>query len=221
MNSEPPQATPARPRSIRTLLGLMLLTVVLSVGITTGVVYVMLFPGEFTPVSLSEKEEQRLEQKLQRLDTLQRPHAAGKAPLAPERYSEEGASREITLSERELNALLAHNTDLAQRLAIDLADNLASARLLVPLDPNLPILGGKTLKLNAGAEVRFAQGRPVIILKGVSLWGMPLPNAWLGNVKNIDLVQEFGADQGFWQAFAEGVEEMEVTEGSLRIRLKE
>jgi hypothetical protein len=198
----------------------MLLTVMLSVGITVWVVYVMLFPGDFTPVRLSAKEEQRLEQKLQRLDPQQR-QTADKPPLTPERYSEEGASREISLSERELNALLAHNTDLAQRLAIDLADNLASAKLLVPLDPEFPLLGGKTLKLTAGAEVRFAQGRPVIILRGVSLWGVPLPNAWLGNMKNIDLVQEFGADQGFWQAFADGVEEISVAEGRLRIRLKE
>jgi hypothetical protein len=45
--------------------------------------------------------------------------------------------------------------------------------------------------------------------------------AWLGNLKNIDLVQEFGSDKGFWQAFADGVEEIEVEEGELRIKLKE
>jgi hypothetical protein len=61
----------------------------------------------------------------------------------------------------------------------------------------------------------------VIILRGISLWGVPLPSAWLGNMKNIDLVREFGADQGFWQAVADGVEEISVAEGRLRIRLKE
>jgi hypothetical protein len=40
-------------------------------------------------------------------------------------------------------------------------------------------------------------------------------------MKNIDLVQEFGSDQGFWKAFADGVEEIQVEEGRLRIKLKE
>jgi hypothetical protein len=224
MDTETQSPPPAKPRSIWTILGLMLLTVMLSVGITVWVVYVMLFPGDFKPVTLSPTEEQRLEQKLQRFDSLQRParnSQQGNTPLTPERYSEEGASREITLSEKELNALLAKNTDLATRLAIDLSDNLASGKLLVPLDPDFPILGGKTIKLSAGMEMRYGNGRPVIILKGISVWGVPMPNAWLGNMKNIDLVQEFGSDQGFWKAFADGVEEIEVEEGKLRIKLKE
>jgi hypothetical protein len=228
MTTAPQQsAAPARTSRWK-VAGLILLTVLLAVGITLGLLYFVLFPGEFRPVTLDPGEEQVLEQKLERLDpTLQqgsragRPAADGQAPLTTERYTEEGASREIALSERELNALLARNTDLAQRLAIDLSDNLASARLLVPLDPEFPLFGGKTLQLTAGMEMRFAAGRPVVILKGVSIWGVPLPNAWLGNMKNIDLVQEFGNDRGFWQAFADGVEVIDVKDGELRIRLKE
>jgi len=229
MTTEPQQpAAPARTSRWK-VAGLILLTVLLSVGITLGLLYFVLFPGEFRPVTLDPGEERVLERKLERLDPARqqgdartgRPAADGQAPLTPERYSEEGASREIALSERELNALLARNTDLAQRLAIDLSDNLASAKLLVPLDPEFPLFGGKTLRLTAGMEMRFAAGRPVVILKGVSIWGVPLPNAWLGNMKNIDLVQEFGNDRGFWQAFADGVEVIDVKDGELRIRLKE
>jgi len=228
MTTDTEQAAPAKTSSFWKTAGLVLLTVVLSVGITLWLVFAVFFPKEFKPVTLNQKEEQVLEQKLERLDPLSRqtargsrPVPDGQAPLTPEPYTEEGASREIDFTEKELNALLAKNTNLAQRLAIDLSDNLASAKLLVPLDPDFPILGGKTVKLTAGAEVRFANGRPVIILKGVSLWGVPLPNAWLGNMKNIDLVQEFGNDKGFWKAFADGVEEIEVKEGKLRIKLKE
>ncbi len=210
------------------IMALVLLTVVLSVSITLWVVLTFVFPARFEPVTLNQKEAQALEQKLDRLDPATRRTAPGRrpppengAPLTPERYSEEGATREITLSERELNALLATNTNLAQRLAIDLSDDLASAKLLVPVDPDFPILGGKTVRVTAGLEVHFSSGRPVVILKGVSLWGVPLPNAWLGNLKNIDLVQQFGAAEGFWQAFAEGIEEIEVSEGQLRLKLRE
>jgi hypothetical protein len=223
MNSEIPPQPPTNPTSIWKVLGLILLTILLSVGISIWVVMLMLFPGDFKPVTLNPQEEQKLEQKLQTFNQLQPTiqKDQSKAFLTPERYTEEGASREITLSERELNALLAKNTDLAHRMAIDLSDNLTSGKLLVPLDSDFPILGGKTIKLKAGLEMRYAEGRPIIILKGVSVWGIPIPNAWLGNMKNIDLVQEFGSDQGFWKAFADGVEEIQVEEGRLRIKLKE
>lgn len=207
----------------------VLLAILLTLGLTIWIGYQTLFPGEFTPVTLNAREQRILDEKIQNLEALQdrpavkhpsRP-AAGAAPLKPEPYSEAGASREISLSEKELNALIATNTDLASRLAIDLSDDLASAKLLVPVDPTAPILGGKTIKLTAGVELRYAEGKPVVVLKGVSIWGVPLPNAWLGGMKNIDLVREFGAEPGFWRAFAEGVEEIEVKEGRVRIRLKE
>ncbi len=217
-NQEP---TRVKTTSTWRIVGLVLLTVLLSVGITLWLVVAVLFPSEFQPVTLDQEEERVLEQKLQRLDPATNTTRDSQAPLPPEPYSEEGASREIVLTEKELNGLLARNTDLAHRLAIDLADDLATAELLVPLDPEFPLLGGRTLKVTAGMEMRYARDRPVIILKGVSVWGVPIPNAWLGNMKNIDLVQEFGTERGFWQAFADGVEEIEVEEGELRIELKE
>ena len=75
--------------------------------------------------------------------------------------------------------------------------------------------------MRAGVELAYRSGKPVVVLKGVSLMGVPLPNAWLGGVKNIDLVQELGAERGFWKAFAEGVEDVRVEDGRLQIKLKE
>ena len=192
----------------------------------------VLFPEKFTPVTLNENEQQVLEQKLDQFERLQtqadrrasrsRPFSrSSDNALSPEPYSEEGASREIHLSERELNALVAKNTDLATRMAIDLSDNLASVKLLIHLDEDFPLLGGNTIKLTAGAELAYATGKPVVKLRGISLWGVPVPNAWLGGIKNVDLIQEFGQEPGFWQAFAEGVEAIEVKQGQLLIKLKE
>ncbi len=75
--------------------------------------------------------------------------------------------------------------------------------------------------MNAGVELAYQENRPVVVLKGVSLMGVPIPNAWLGNLKNVDLIQEFGADQGFWKSFADGVEYIHVKEGYLLVKLKE
>jgi hypothetical protein len=40
-------------------------------------------------------------------------------------------------------------------------------------------------------------------------------------MKEVDLIQEFGQSGGFWQAVNEGVEEVSITEGRLRIKLRE
>jgi hypothetical protein len=207
---------------LRTAL-IVLVTVLVTVGATLLVVKYYFFPSEFRPVHLSVREEQVLDDKLERLDTLGAGRGRRDDPgaLEPERYSEAGADRSITLSERELNALLARNTDLARKLAIDLSDNLVSARLLVPVDEDFPIMGGKILKVRAGLELAYRNNKPIVILKGISLMGVPIPNAWLGGLKNIDLVAEYGADAGFWKSFAAGVSNISVSEGKLQIELKE
>ncbi len=207
-------------------LGIMLITVIISVIATVFVINYYLFPKQLEPVELSQREESKLNQKLKHfglptLATATSSDDSNPNALTPEPYSEVNAKREITFSEKELNAMLAKNTDLADKAAIDLADNLASVKMIIPLDPDFPILGGKTLKANAGAELAYANGRPIVILKGVSVWGVPIPNAWLGNLKNVDLVKEFGGDEGFWKSFSDGVENIKVEEGQLKIKLKE
>ena len=199
--------------------GIVVITMAITLVVAYWVFTSYLFPTEFTPVELSQNEQQQLNQKLDHLSG--RANLTAREPLEPEAYSEVGTSREIHFSEKELNALLANNTDLASKLAIDLSDNLASAKLLIDLDPDFPVLGGKTLKVTAGMELSLAEGKPRAILKGVSLWGVPVPNAWLGNMKNTNLIHEFGEAGGFWQAINDGVEVLEVREGELHIKLKE
>lgn len=211
------------------ILGIVVIASVISTLVALWALNAYLFPGSFKPVTLTASEQQVLESKLERLNTMQRSPALHKGRLQsdqneglqPERYSETGANREIILTERELNALLAKNTDLATKLTIDLSQDLASAKLLIPLDEELPLLGGKTLKVTAGLELAYKDNKPVVVLRGISIWGVPIPNAWLGNIKNVDLVQEFGDQKGFWKAFADGVEEIEISDGQLRVRLKE
>ncbi len=214
------------------LLLIILFTIVVTMGGTYWFLKTYYFSTSFKPVALNEKEERTLGAKLQALGfdlDFSAPLASNKSDheideggfLKPEQYSEKNAQREISFTERELNALLAKNTDLAHKLVIDLADDLVSAKLLVPLEEDFPVLGGKTLRFNAGIGMAYENQKPVIILKGVSIMGVPIPNAWLGGLKNLDLVSEFGIDPGFWQSFAAGVEDIQVADGQINIKLKE
>jgi len=211
---------------------IVLLTMLITIGGTYWVLKTYIFATSFTPVALNEKEEKNLNEKLLSIgflsDAPDHKHDSTidqeidhEGFLKPESYTEHNAPREITFTERELNALLAKNTDLAQKLAIDLANNLVSAKLLLPLEEDFPILGGKTLRVNAGIGMAYENDKPYIALKGISIMGVPIPNAWLGGIKNVDLVNEFGIDPGFWKSFSEGVENIQVTDGKIFIKLKE
>lgn len=209
------------------VFGLVIGAMCIAIFATAIAIKIFLFPGPFKPVVLSDREEQQLTTKLGVFEGVgeapqqEKSKSTNDGTLQPERYSEEGNSREIRFTERELNSMIDKNTDLAEKLAIDLAQNMVSIKLLIPLDPDFPVLGGKTLKVKAGAELAYREGRPVVKLKGVSIMGVPMPNAWLGGLKNIDLVKEFGADEGFWKSFSAGVENISVVEGFLKIQLKE
>lgn len=214
------------------VLLIVLLTIVVTIAGTYWTLKTYIFTTSFTPVALNEKEEKTLQAKLQVLGYV--PQISSRTMnnkendeidesgfLKPEQYSEKNARRETSFTEREMNALLAKNTGLAQKLAIDLADGLVSAKLLIPLEEEFPVLGGKTLRFNAGIGMAYQNDKPVIVLKGISIMGIPMPNAWLGGLKNIDLVSEFDVDPGFWKSFSEGVEDIKVTDGQINIRLKE
>lgn len=194
--------------------GIVLITALVTLLLAYLLFTRYLFPDHFNPVILSEREQKRLDEKLDQLER-------GKPSLRPKRYAETHADRSIRLTEKELNAMLSSNADLAQKMAIDLSDDLASVNVLIDMDPDFPLLGGKTLRVSAGLGLGLVNGRPSAVLKGVSLWGVPLPNAWLGNLKNRDLLQELGGSSGFWQAMRDGVKRIEVRDGELLIELNE
>lgn len=210
------------------LFGLITISMVVSALITAWAIKTYIFPSDFEPVKLSAREEKTLGQKLEGLNL---PNLFGSStadsnsendqPLKPEPYREDDATREVLLTEKELNALLAKNTELAKKLAVDLSDDLVSAKLLLPIDEDFPMFGGKILRAKAGLKLDFADGNPKVVLKGISIMGVPIPNAWMGGIKNIDLVEEFGDADGFWKSFAAGMEYLRVEEGRLKIKLKE
>ena len=228
-----PEKEPGKRGGIRgsTVLWIVLGTILVTAAVTWWAIRTYIYARDFKPVELSQKEQQTLEQKLRVIGYQPAPPGAQAADrsgkesdqewLRPEAYSEEGGKRTIFFTERELNGLLANNQDLARRVAVDLSDDMVSVRTLVHVDPDFPILGGKTLRVSGGVELAFHNGRPLVKIRGLSIMGVPIPNAWLGGLKNVDLISEFGDAGGFWEAFAKGVEDIQVEEGKLKITLRE
>ncbi len=188
--------------------------------------YVYAMPFEATQLNSAEQVD--LNEKLRflepkRLDSsskMRGESSASKVSLEPKPYREKAAQREIYLTEREVNALLAQDPEIAKRVAIDFSEDLVSVRMLVPVPAEFPVFGGKTLRVHVGLRLGYHQEKPIVAMTGVSWGGIPIPSAWWGDIKNINLVEEFAGNGGFWDQFAKGVENIRVQEGSLRIRLK-
>ena len=237
INGSPPLSL-QRGASGAKLLLIIAATMLVTAGLTFFIIRTYIFPSPLTPVSLNAKEEQQLDQKLTQLGWQVEPRstvtassgdsrAANNASasensdeLTPEAYREFDADRQVTFSEKEVNSMIGRNPDFAQRVAIDFSNNLASAKMLIPIPDDFPIMAGEILRVNTGLDIHLdANRRPVVALVGVSLMGVPIPNAWLGNMKNVNLVGEFG-DRGFWNAFADGVDDIQIRDGELSIKLR-
>jgi hypothetical protein len=235
INGSPPLSRQTGASGAKLLL-IIAATMLVTAGLTFFIIRTYIFPSPFTPVSLNAKEEQQLDQKLTRLGWQVEPRSAVTASsgdsravdsasensdeLTPEAYREFDADRQVTFSEKEVNSIIGRNPDFAQRVAIDFSDNLASAKMLIPIPDDFPIMAGEILRVNTGLDIHLdANRRPVVALVGVSLMGVPIPNAWLGNMKNVNLVGEFG-DRGFWNAFADGVDDIQIRDGELSIKLR-
>lgn len=217
-----PASAPKRRFGCMQILGIILAAALLS-AIAAGVwVKYNVYASAFKTTTLSEEEEAAFAEKLARLEAAGASAAPPGSNVAePEPYSEDDAKREIRITERELNAIIDKNPEWADRVAIDISRDLLSVVLLVPVDPEFPVIGGTTARITAGATLRFENDKPVVIVRGISIGGIPLPSAWMGDLKNKDLVQEFGGQGGFWDGLSRGVEAIKLEDGNLYLKLRE
>ena len=164
------------------------------------------------PVQLSAQEKAAVEAKVEAIRNVE-------APAAPAEPRYEKGKKEIILTERELNGLLNEHTTMGDKLKFELATDAVHARYEADLDPDLPMVGGKRLKAKARFIVKTANGQPGLILDDLTVWGVSLPNDWLGQLKGKDVLGDIlGGGKGGQLA---GVEELSVEPGQLKIRLKE
>lgn len=194
----PPPVPKRRGCLVPTLIGVIVVLLV-AIGLWFW------FNRPIKPVQLDAKEKAAVEAKL---DAVQQPPAGPKY--------EKGA-KEIILTERELNGLLNEHTQLGEKLKFELVEGAVQARIESDLDKDLPIVGGRRLKARARFFVSNEGGRPRLVLDDLTVWGVSLPNDWLGGLKGQDLLgQTLGAGSHGGLA---GVKDMKVENGQIRIEL--
>lgn len=225
-NPSPSSVPTIQKRSRFKTIALIVLAVVLLVGGVSAGWYWYYFHGSaFSPVVLSQQEQQVIDGKLEL--------AGGDAIFNASDVLEPNDKpielrvndpRTIIFTEREINAVLHHNTDLADKLYIDLKNDAIVARVVYPVQEDVAVVGGKTIRANITMQVFLDENRQLQIALGdVTVSGIPLPNAWLFDAKGKNLIDlDSGPDgTGILQRIADGIADFKVEKGQIRIRLNE
>lgn len=199
------EVPPPAPAKRRSCLVPMLVTMIVILVAVIGVYWWHNRP--IKPVQLSVQEKAAVEAKLE----------AVQAPVPAQPTYEKGA-KEIVLTERELNGLLNENTTLGDKLKFELVEGAVHARIETDLDQDMPLVGGRHLKAHARFFVNTDSGRPRLVLDDLTVWGISLPNDWLGGLKGQDLLGQTVGGKGSGLA---GVKEIKVESGRLVIRLED
>lgn len=187
------------------------------------------------PVELNQKEKIVLQEKLEVLDVsdtvvpvgasettsteLQRPKGEIDEYLEDDKRPIE-EQRKIRLTEREANALLNKNTDLAEKVKIKFEKDMIRIALVFPLDEDLPIIGGKTFRGKAYIKAFMRDGRMSLIIDEIYAQGFPIPKAW-ADFKDVDLVSDPDKSSPFFEKLAEGIKDFKIENGEVVLELNE
>ncbi|MEX1118248.1 MAG: hypothetical protein WEB60_05580 [Terrimicrobiaceae bacterium] len=183
------------------------------------------FTRPIQPVVLSPQELATVEQKvaaIQSADPVAPPPPSQPPASAPSGSGEpsyERGKKEIVLTEREINGLLNANTDLGQSISFQLGTDVILTRIETDLDPDLPFIGGRTFKARAKFVVSEGGGQPSFVIDDLTVWGISLPNEWLGGLKGRNLFAEILGSET--DGKLPGVESFSIRPGQISIKLKE
>lgn len=220
MHSSPPHFPPAVPRAPRSsrvwlVVGIFFGTLAVATGSAAWWYSHYFKPAPFKPVALSATEQQTLNSKLESLDGSAKPGSTVPADQA----------KTIVLTEREINGWLAGQAGLGETVKVHLQNDTMAASVLVPVDPSVPYVGGRTLRIKVAFNTLLDQQRHFnLSLADVSVGGISLPNAWLNGAKGLNILADNGPgspNQKFLQQFSAGIKDFKIHNGELRMVLND
>jgi len=236
----PPAPTPPAPRKRNwLLLGCGGLLAVLLLMVLTVLVTIWWIQRPIKPVVLSPKEQATLDTKLKQVEDAKtqgsqtdrsRPSSDRPVPESPIRDiqnppAENGhyvpGSKQVRLTDREVNGLLNQNTDLGKSVRLEFARDAINAYVAVLIPQDFPIMGGKMFRARARFRVSIGNGgEPYAILDDVTVFGLSLPKAWLGGLKGENLLRDAVADQK-GRPVLQGVKSLRIEPGALVLQVED
>jgi hypothetical protein len=156
----------------------------------------------FQPVQLTQVEQQTLEKKI----------------TGPTAASD--PAKTIVLSEREINGWLQEQ-GLGERLKVSIGSGGITASALLPVDGEVPFIGGKTVRFKIALNAELdAKHHLALYISDVAVGGISPPNDWLGGIKGQDLLADAALDPTA-KAFVAGIKSVVFSSGEIRVQLNE
>ena len=170
------------------------------------------FHASLTPVQLSAAEASAVNAKVALLK--------GDAAKANATTAAANPSKTLQISEREINGFLKEQ-GLGDQFSVSIGDGVFGVTALLPVDKDVPVLGGHTLRLNATFKAKLdGQHHLSFILADVNVGGISPPNDWLGGIKGLNLLSDM-QDDSFFQGISNGIKDMQIRDGQVVILLND
>lgn len=194
--------------------GIVFGTATLTIAGTAWWVKRNIYASPFTPVALSATEQSALDQKL---EVLKQSGTAEAAPVDPE-----VAKRTLTITDREINAFLEQQ-GLGEQVKVSLHNGGGTATFLLPMSSDGVPGSGPTLRISVSLGAKMDQDKKFALsISDVSVGGVPLPNAWLGNMKGLNMLADAPiSDDPALKAFVAGIRDFSIRSGQLSVVLNE
>jgi hypothetical protein len=237
--SPPTVPPPAAKKSRWFLYGCGTLVALLLVIIATILITLWWIQRPIKPVVLSAQEKAAVEVKLQHLSDKQAPalpRATGSAvnqvpapslPLAGTEASPAidrpytPGSKVFKLTEREINGLLNANTDLGECVRLEFARDALNAYVAVRIPQDFPIGGGQMFRARGRFRLSLGNGgTPYATLDDITIFGVSLPNAWLGGLKGQNLISEATGERN-GSPVLQGIKSLRIEPGALVLEVKD
>jgi len=221
-----PTPKPVPKRRNWLLLGCGGVIALLLVIILTVVITIWWLGRPIKPVVLSPAEKQAVEEKLDHLGGAPANKSRAVAQSndrpkpEPDRIYLPG-SRELRLTEREINGLLNENTDLGNSVRLEFGRDAINAYVATPIPEDVPLMGGKMFRARGRFRLSVGNGgEPYAILEDVTVFGLSLPKAWLGGVKGENLLGDAVGKRNGAPIF-KGIKSLRVEPGALVLEVDE
>ena len=226
--SSPPQPAPRKTRWLLYVCGAFLALILAIVATVLITLWWMQRP--IKPVDLSVSEKATVEEKLQRINggTVRSPsspalpaESSGGTASQPQEQPYQPGSKNLILTEREINGLLNANTDLGKSVRLEFTRDAINAYVAVPIPEDFPVAGGKMFRARGRFRLSLGNGGvPYAILEDVTVFGLSLPKAWLGGLKGENLLGEAMGNRNGSPVFR-GIKSLQVEPGALVLTVED
>lgn len=180
------------------------------------------------PVVLSAKEKATVEEKIKEIEggtiPLKADAPGGQAPV-PSASGMPGAdgsyvpgSKVLRLTEREVNGLLNLNTELGEKVRLEFTRDAINAYFAIPIPQDFPIGAGTIFRMRGRFRVSIGgEGKPYAVLEDITIFGLSLPQAWLGGIKGENLL----GDALGGGSVVQGIKSLKVEPGALVLEVED